>query len=276
MNAFINNFEDCQIFLFMNFKNVLFLLVFCCFSCAEKKTDESPKTTIIVKEESPFPAELQKIMDAHGGSSLFQTFESLELTLKHDTESKTFKTNLKTEKTLIEGSGFTLGYDGKGNWTNDNTTAFNELLYAASFKELYSATMPFLVVEDGDFYTVRLDEQLLRVNYGVIHIGFGRRSGKSPDDEYVIYYDKETHQIAWLAYRVVEKGRYTRRYWQFVNFSSFQNINGLLLPQKWAVYKAQGNRPSNQLYTVEVSELKLSKTAFSDSVFDAHAGSVFK
>ena len=260
----------------MNFKNLLFLLVFFCFSCAEKNTDESPKTTVDVKEESPFPNELQKIMDAHGGLSLFQTFGSLELALTQDGQSKSFKTNLKTEKTLIEGSVFTLGYDGKGNWTNDNTTTFNESLYTASFKELYSAMMPFLVVEDGDFYTVRLDEQLLRVNYGVIHIGFGRRSGKSPDDEYVIYYDKETHQIAWLAYRVVEKGRYTRRSWQFVNYTSFQNINGLLLPKKWTVYEAQENQPSNQLYTIEVTELNLSEEPFLDSFFDAPEGRVFK
>jgi hypothetical protein len=276
MNAFINNFEDCLSILFMNFKNLLFLLVFFCFSCAEKKTDESSKTTVDVKEESPFPAELQKIMDAHGGLTLFQSFGSLELTLTQEGQSKSYKTNLKTEKTLIEGSDFTLGYDGKGNWTNDNTTSFNESLYAASFKELYSATMPFLVVEDGDFYTVRLDEQLLRVNYGVIHIGFGRRSGKSPDDEYVIYYDKETHQIAWLAYRVVEKGRYTRRYWQFVNYTEFQTINGLLLPKKWTVYEAKGNRPSNKLYTLEVTELHLSEEPLSDSVFDAREGSEFK
>lgn len=260
----------------MNFKYLLFLLIFCSFSCAEKKTDETPKTTKEVVEDSPFPSELQKIMDAHGGFSLFQSFGSLELALRKEGQSKSFKTNFKTEKTLIEGSDFTLGYDGKGNWTNDNTTAFNESLYTASFKELYSATMPFLVVEDGDFFTVRLDEQLFRVNYGVIHIGFGRSSGKSPDDEYVIYYDKETHQIAWLAYRVVEKGRYTRRYWQFVNYTSFQNINGLLLPKKWTVYEAQGNRPSNKLYTLEVTELHLSEDPFSDSVFDAPEGSVFK
>jgi hypothetical protein len=276
MNAFINNFEDCYRNLFMNFKYLLLLLIFCCFSCAEKKTDKTPETINEVERGSSLPSELQKIVDAHGGLSLFQTFGSLELTLTQEGQSKSLKTNLKTEKTLIEGSDFTLGYDGKGNWTNDNSNSFNDSLYAASFKELYSATMPFLVVEDGDFYTVRLDEQLLRVNYGVIHIGFGRRSGKSPDDEYVIYYDKETHQIGWLAYRVVEKGRYTRRYWQFVNYTEFQTINGLLLPKKWTVYEAKGNRPSNKLYTLEVTELHLSEEPLSDSVFDAREGSEFK
>lgn len=276
MNAFINNFEDCYRNLFMNFKYLLFLLIFCCFSCAEKKPDETPKITKEVVEDSPFPGELQKIIDAHGGLSLFQTFGLLELAFSQEGQSKSFKTNLKTEKTLIEGSDFTLGYDGKGNWTNDDTTAFNESLYTASFKELYSATMPFLVVEDGDFYTVRLDEQLFRANYGVIHIGFGRRSGKSPDDEYVIYYDKETHQIAWLAYRVVEMGRYKRKYWQFVNYTEFQNIEGLILPKKWTLYEAKGNRPSNKLYTLEVTELNLSEEPFPDSVFDVPEGSVFK
>jgi hypothetical protein len=276
MNTFINNFEDCYRIVFMNFKHLLFLILLCCFSCAEKKTDSPSKTSKEVVEESPFPTELQKILDAHGGLSLFQTFGSLELTLAKEGQSKSFKTNLKTDKTLIEGSDFTLGYDGKGNWTNDNTTAFNEFLYASSFKELYSATMPFLVVEDGDFYTVRLDELLFRVNYGVIHIGFGRRSGKSPDDEYVIYYDKETHQIAWLGYRVVEKGRYTRRYWQFVNYTSFQNINGLLLPKKWTLYEAKGNRPSNKQFSVEVTEYNLSEEPFPASVFEAPEGSVFR
>jgi hypothetical protein len=260
----------------MNLRHLLFLVLLCCFSCAEKKTDETPKTTQEVEEVSPFPSELQKILDAHGGLSLFQTFGSLELAFLREGQSKSFKTNPKTDKTLIEGSDFTLGYDGKGSWTNDNTTAFNESLYSASFKELYSATMPFLVVEDGDFYTVRLDEQLFRVNYGVIHIGFGRKSGKSPDDEYVIYYDKETHQIAWLAYRVVEMGRYKRKYWQFVNYTDFQNLNGLLVPKKWTLYDATGNRPVNKLYSVEITEFNLSEEPFLDSVFEAPERSFFK
>ncbi len=260
----------------MKVKVLLFFIAFGFFSCAEKKSNELPESAPETVNESEYPENLQKIFDAHGGLSLWESFGSLGFTIQKNEQTSSFKTNFEKSKFRVESINFKLGFDGRGSWSQDETTSFNESLYAEYSRILYGAAMPFMIVQDGAFYTQRLDQTISRVTYGVIHIGFGRGSGKSSDVEYVIYYDKETYQIVWLAQRVVEYGRYKRKYWEFIKYTSFQNISGLLLPEKWTLYEAEGNRPTKALYPLEIKEMVLSEDTFEDSVFEAPDGSEFK
>lgn len=260
----------------MRISVILFLIAFGFYSCADKKSDTPPESAPKVEKESKFPESLEKIIEAHGGLSQWNSFKSLAFTVTKEEQSTHFKTELKTHKTFVENPSFKMGFDGNGNWFQSENNSFNKTVFEKQSRVLTATKMPFAVDQKGVFYTQRLDQTFQRNTYGVVHVGFGRESGKSSDVEYIIYYDKDTFKIAWLAQSVVENDRYKRKYWEFIKYHSFQTKNDLLFPEKVTVYSANENQPSSPLYSLTIENIELAEEAYEVTVFTAAEGSVFE
>ena len=85
--------------------------------------------------------------------------------------------------------------------------------------------MPFIVSDPGTFYTPRNDTTLEFETYGTLHIGFRRSVGASPQDEYIIYYNKQTMEMVWLAYTVTYFSQKRSTDWHFIKYENWQDVN---------------------------------------------------
>ncbi len=254
---------------------LVFLIVF--LACSDKKGEN----TTPVKEPSQNKIEnltaFEKVLQAHGEKTIWKSQKSFSFTTEIPLENSQYQIALPERKMRIASTNFNAAHDGSNLWTQAENNQVDMNVFKRGYdRAYYLAAAPFSFIQEGAFYTQRLDEVLLRKTYGVIHIGFGRGSGKSSDDEYVIYFDKETHQIVWLGYTVVEQGRYKRKYWEFLNYTHFQDIEGLKLPEKGTLHKAEGDQPIKVLRTLNFSQMKLSEAPLEASTFEAPEGSEFR
>ncbi|WP_339611831.1 hypothetical protein, partial [uncultured Planktosalinus sp.] len=170
-------------------------------------------------------SEFDKIIKNYGGKEEWKTVNTLQFSCSFPFEKSIYKVDLPTKRMQIENNSFNAAFDGNSLWLQDSDNLINQQVFKRQFDlAFYIVAGPFAFLEEGTLFTQRLDEELMRKNYGVIHIGFGRGSGKSPDDEFVLYYDKETYRITWLGYTVVNYERYKSKRWEFIKFTSFEEV----------------------------------------------------
>ena len=102
----------------MNLRYSLFFLGLLLISCVEK----SPKA--VDKEISiSYPEDIQKVFDAHGGLSQWQEMNAISYDIVNaDGNNEEQYINLKNRNERINGSNFTMGYDGERFWLEADTT----------------------------------------------------------------------------------------------------------------------------------------------------------
>lgn len=259
----------------MKFKIVVLFFALNFVSCGNNNETKSVSSPHKPKVENKYPVSLQKLFETYGGLNKWQENSALKMVLTSETEEILFERNIESQEMRISGPDFSMGRDANGVWFLNESGKINKELFSHLDKLFFSASAPFIVAQEGAFYTQRLDEMIQRKNYGVLHIGFGRGFGKSVDDEYILYYDKETHEIDWVAFSEVNYGNYKSKSWKFAKLTNFQNVDGLLVPQKFEVYESSNNAPTKFIETYSISELKLIEQPFEKSIFKAPEGSVF-
>lgn len=247
------------------FFTVLFFLV----SCDDKKPQEKEPADSKTEKEKSFPDALSKIFEAHGGLETWDKMNNLCFEMEKSDGVEVHSTDLNSRKARIEGENFTIGFDGNNVWKVDPENNFEGNARFYHNLMFYFYAMPFIVSDPGAFYTERKDTILLRKNYGVIHIGFGRNVGDSPEDEYIIYYNKETYRMEWLGYTVTYFEGDKSKDWHFIKYDTWLEENGLLLPEKMIWYEAKDNKPVKPTRSVTFSKVVVSETVLPDSLFTA-------
>jgi hypothetical protein len=248
---------------------LIFLLLLLCISCDDKKPEESQQAKSQTEDHERFPDALHKVFEAHGGLETWRAMNNLCFEMEKPDGVEVHSTDLNSRKSLIEGENFTIGFDGKNVWKEDpeNTFKGNARFYHNLMFYFYA--MPFIISDPGAFYTERKDTTLLRKNYGVIHIGFGRNVGDAPDDEYIIFYDKETHKMEWLGYTVTYFEGDKNKDWHYIKYDTWLEEGGLLLPQTMVWYEAENNKPLKPTRRVSFSKVVVSESVLPDSLFNA-------
>lgn len=248
---------------------LMIVAVFFFYSCEEKKTGEPQQASPHTQENERFPGSLTKVFEAHGGLETWRDMNNLCFEMEKPGGVEVHSTDLKSRKARIEGENFTIGFDGKNVWKVDpeNTFKGNARFYHNLMFYFYA--MPFIISDPGAFYTERKDTILQRKNYGVIHIGFGRNVGDAPDDEYIIYYDKETHKMEWLGYTVTYFEGDKSKDWHYIKYDTWLEEGGLMLPQTMVWYEAENNKPLEPTQTVSFSKVVVSESVLPDSLFNA-------
>lgn len=254
---------------------VLFISVLLIFSCAQSK-EEKPKQSLPKSEESRFPESLNKIFEAHGGLEKWNKMNQLSFEVQKPDGTEFHITDLKSRKALIEAAIYKIGYDGSNVWKIDPDSSFKgnaEFYYNLIF---YFHTMPFIISDPGAFYTERKDVDFERQNLGAIHIGFGRSVGDSPEDEYIIYYDKESYKMKWLGYTVTFFEGEKSAEWHLIKYDQWLEVNDFLLPQKMVWYEMKNDTPQKPSQTMIFSNIEVSETPLNDSIFIAPTNAVYE
>lgn len=220
------------------------------------------------ESQSNYPEGINKMFDAHGTYKLWSDMQhmSFEL-LKNERPNEKHTINLKSRKTLIESSGFTIGFDGKDVWMNKDgkfpieRARFYHNLY------FYFYAMPFVLGDPGITYTKVNDLKFDGESYTGFMISYGENVGDSPDDNYFVYLDKKTHQMVWLGYTVTYGDDKPSTEIHYIKYVDWTSINGLLLPKTLQWYDSKMNLPNSPTNKAGFENVMVSKQEIEASKF---------
>jgi hypothetical protein len=249
-------------------KKIVLLLVFSvvmisCKKEAKKASKEKEEVTI---HKDHFPDELAKVFTKHGGIDTWRKAKVLSFNKGEEVHT----TDLQTRKTIINHPKYSLGFDGKEVWLDEaekgsfkkNPTFYYNLYF-------YFYAMPFVLADDGIMYEKVDGITFENTTYPGIKISYNANVGTSPDDNYIIYYHPETHQMEWLAYTVTFKSKQPSDTYKIIKYNTWENVNGVVLPKEITWYQKDENgnptepaRPATEFRLPLLSQGKLADSFY--------------
>lgn len=217
----------------------LFLVGLTMTACkTEAKKEISKEVPQETKKENNFPKALGEVFEKHGSLDAWRKAK----VLKYKVNGQEHTTDLHSRKAVVKGENFSLGYDGKQVWLSQkDSTAFKgnpEFYYNLYF---YFYAMPFVLADDGIVYSETTPLEFEGVKYPGFKISYEANVGVSPDDNYYIYFDPKTKQMAWLGYTVTYFSKKPTEQFNIIRYNDWENVNGLLLPKSITWFKKDEN-----------------------------------
>ena len=226
-------------------------------SCKDKTADPKIESEPYSEEEldvttSVYPENLTQVFDAHGGIDAWNEMETLEFSVEKPGGYEITTTDLKDRYALIEMPKTTIGFDGEVVWMkNNDNKAFKgdpKSYYDSMFK-LYA--MPFVLAEDGMLYAEAEPLTFEGKIYPGIQISNENEVGATSNNEYIMYYDADSHMMNWLAYKETGKNVDEGKAWHFINYSNWQEVEDLSLPETMVWYNVENNKPTTVNHEVK-------------------------
>ena len=217
-----------------------------------------------------YPKELAKVFETHGGMNAWKKAQILSFNLGEEIHT----VDLHSRKTVINTPKYSLGFDGKEVWLNeDEEGAYkgNPSFYYNLYFYFYA--MPFVLADDGIIYE-KIDDLVFEgIKYPGYKISYKANVGTSPDDNYKVYFNSENNQMEWLAYTVTFKSNKSNNDYHIIKYNKWENANGLLLPKEITWYQMDENgmptipaKPATEFTLPLVSQGKLSDSFFENPV----------
>ncbi len=247
---------------------LLLLTVALMFSCKQEKKANDYKNETLDVTTSIYPENISKIFDAHGGLDNWNTMQSLVFTMPKPEGNEITTTNLKSRKSLINMPNHTIGFDGNDVWLlKKDTTAYkgNPKFYYNLFFYFYA--MPFVLGDAGIVYE---DAEALIFedkDYPGIKISYNAGVGESPEDEYILYYDKDTNKMVWLAYTVTFFTKEKTKEFHLIKYDDWQMVNELLMPKTFKWYHFEDKIVGEFQREMSFVNISISQTKPEDSLF---------
>lgn len=200
---------------------------------------------------------------------------TLKFTMPKEDGNEVTTTHLKNRKSLIEMPHHAIGFDEKNVWLKNKDT----VTYKGNAKFYYNLmfyfyAMPFVLADDGIVYEDTEPLEFEGKSYPGIKISYNAGIGESPEDEYVLYYNAETHNMVWLGYTVTFFTDEKSKEFHFIKYSNWQTVNGLLLPETLSWYNYENNKPTTKRNDLKFTDVVLSEDNPSDTLFEMVEGAM--
>ena len=215
-----------------------------------------------------FPNKLISMFNTHGSYEVWDKMNQLSFDLlKKGGVKETHLVDLKSRNTLITSSKFTIGFDGQQVWMNSEgkfpveRARFYHNLY------FYFYAMPFVLGDPGISYKKVKDLSFENNNYTGYKVTYGSEVGDSPDDNYFIYFDKNSNQMTWLGYTVTYGDAKPSTEIHYIKYTNWENINGLVLPKKLQWYETVNNLPSTPSNIADFENISISDKILDPAIF---------
>ncbi|MGY0392897.1 DUF6503 family protein [Bizionia sp. KMM 8389] len=250
----------------------LLLLTFVITACKSDKKEETSKVLEPVAVEETvtnlYPESMNRVFEAHGGIDAWKSMKMLSFSLTKPTGVETTTKNLITRAELIETPSYTQGFDGETLWVQEKDSVpykgkpkfYKGLMF-------YFYAMPFVFGDAGVNYAETEALVYEGKTYPGILVSFETGVGESSNDQYKIFYDAETGQMAWLGYTVTFGKPEASPDFHFIRYNNWQTVNGLVVPKSIDWYNYENNLPTEKRNTVEFSDVKLSEQAPESTLF---------
>ncbi|MCH9660114.1 MAG: hypothetical protein K0U54_04295 [Bacteroidetes bacterium] len=234
------------------------------------KLEEAKPTPYVAKD---YPEDIAQIFAAHGTMEQWDRMNNLcyELSGRNGKENQTI--SLKDRKVKIETQKWSIGYNGEEVWLLQNepdaykgNARFYHNLY------FYFYAMPFVLGDDGIIYETVPSTSFEGELFEGVKVSYEAGIGDSPKDEYIVYYDPETHFMKWLAYTVTYGKEENSDQWGFIKYEDWITVNGVQLPKKLTWFSTKDNLPTEARNSMEFHNITLTESVLNDAVFDKPVG----
>ena len=253
-------------------KLVVFLLSasMICLSCKEKiseNTTEPQNEPLVTKVV--YPENLSKVFEAHGGLDLWKQMQTLKFSIHQEDGTEVTTVDLKSRKAIIDMPNHIIGNDGKTVWLLNKDTItykrdpkfYNNLMF-------YFFAMPFVMADKGINYSDTEPLSVDGITYPGIKMTFDNGIGESPDDEYLLYYDKNTFKLTWLGYTVTYFSQEKSTEYHFMKYSNWQNVNGLTVPETMGWYQVENHVPTTMRHQFKFVDVAISNQKMASETFE--------
>ncbi len=205
-------------------------------SCKNDKTLQNESFTTNSNsdklKDNSYPENVFKIFETHGGYENWESMQSLSFGISNENGVETTTTHLKTRQELIDNPNFQIGFDGHDVWLI-NKGDFEYKRNPRFYKGLmfYFYAMPFVLGDQGIFYSEVKPLEFEGKTYPGILISYDNGIGDSPEDQYILYFNKDTYNMEWLSYTVTFGKNQKSKDFHFIRYDRWQDVNGLKLPK---------------------------------------------
>lgn len=248
------------------------LLIITLTSCKQQSeqtiTNENAVPAAI--PQKTYPEGVAAVFKAHGGIDTWNKQHTLIYTIEDTTKgNQTHTVNLKSRKIRHDAKNYVLGFDGDKVWLQQDSIYFNPERARFSHNLMfYFYAMPFVLGDDGITYTEVDPIELDGIQYPGTKISFDAGVGDAPDDNYILYRDPTSNQMAWLAYTVTYgKGEASDRY-SYIRYNHWTTVNGVQLPSKLEWYAVNDGILGNKRFERVFSNISLNTKTPEDTLFE--------
>jgi hypothetical protein len=243
----------------------LFALGALLFSCKPS----SPEQELVQAKE--LPEVIQAVMDSHGGLEPWGQMSSMSFALVKEPGNEVHQIDLKGRKERIEGSNFLTGFDGDHIWLKADTTYKGNAVFYHNLM-FYFVAMPFVLADDGIIYSDVEPLYFENKSFPGVKISYESEVGISPEDEYFLHFDSDTHRMEWLGYTVTYFSGEKSKEIHWIRYDDWVETNGLLLPNSLSWYKYDNNLPTEFRNKVQIADMKIEGHPFPSDVFTVVEG----
>ncbi|MEL4307589.1 DUF6503 family protein [Joostella sp. CR20] len=234
-------------------------------------SSEKKKETVSINLDK-YPPALIEVFKAHGGLEVWKNQKTLSFTKGNEN----YTVDLDTRKSFMKSPAYSLGFNGKEAWlVEKDSTAFkgNPDFYHNLYFYFYA--MPFVLADDGIKYSETSPLTVDGIEYPGVKISYNDGVGASSKDNYYLYYDKNTHQMQWLAYTVTffDNKPKAQNQTNVIRYEEWQDVNGLKLPKTlvWYAKDSLGNVVApKEKKPVTFTNASLSTRAMDSMMFEKH------
>ena len=224
-------------------------------------------------------------MEAHGGLEKYYANGALSFRFNYQpldgsTQRDSYQTvdtwSNKARHTSTTDSTAHFGWDGKTAWVQaKDSTAFAYDTKFWALTPIYFLGQPFILDGAGVNLEV-LDQQVYKEkNNDVVKVTFDAGTGDAPDDYYILYFDRITHQLNVIRYIVsypeyFKDGGHLPE--KFMDLSAYKTIDGITFPTLYKTHwLAENEQPGEYITKIDVSDIEFTNNVTED-FFDAPEG----
>lgn len=256
------------------FSSIILLGLYGCDSANKTEVPQGNKTKAAA-EPIAYPEPITKILNSHGGLDLWKKQNSLRYDMVKDTSLEKYWVDLFDRRERIESPNFTMGYNGKDYWIDaDTSVKMNPVFYKNLIFYFYA--MPFVLADEGIHYEAADTLNYDGVSYPGYRISYGEGIGVSPKDEYFLYYDKDSYEMAWLGYTVTFGKNEASQRIGWIRYDDWAKVSGLFLPKSLSWYTTEDNLPVTFRNKRNFQNISLSTEPMDSTRFEMTENAIIK
>lgn len=247
------------------------MALLCVINCKE-----APKETTATSEESKmvmetpkkeYPEALTQVFDAHGGLDNWKKKRTLTFTIPKPDATEFHTIDLYDRRDKIEMPASSMGFDGDEVWLLDpddsykgNPAVYHNLMF-------YFYAMPFVLADDGIHYEEAEALEFEGESYPGIHISYDAGIGASPKDDYYLYYDPKTYQMAWLGYTFTFVSDEKSEDVSYIRYADWVKFGDVMLPKILTWYTSEGRAIKEAKDPLPFANVSLSEVVKPDDFY---------
>ncbi len=207
--------------------------------CSNPSEENSAVNTQQDSTAASYPPVFQQALQAHGGLAAWQDKKRLDFDVyAGDSLTDHHMIALGPRKTMVQNEQYQIGYDGKDVWVMPDKAAYpgpSARFYHSL--QFYFFALPFVFADPGIQYKSLGKKELQGKPYDVLQISFEDGVGDASRDQYMAYFEPQSHQLKLLLYTVTYFSGEPNQKLNARLYETWQTVDGLLVPAKVTSYE---------------------------------------